>query len=110
MFKVLLELVSIPRNILKVGFLNITWLEKGMVVIWCLLKRAIEHLVVNGSRGLKLWFESVTSTWIMSLKKGMHTDEPCLTHFIIARHGEELTRFGVEAFLELVFELLSYKY
>jgi hypothetical protein len=33
--------------------------------------------------------------------------DPCLTHFLIARHGEELARFGHKAVLELVGEVLS---
>ena len=109
MFKALLK-VFITWNILKVMFWNIAWLEKRVMVVWCLLERAIEHRSVNGTRRLKLWFESVTSTWGQMSNDEVHTDEPCLTQFIIARHGEELTRFGVEAVLELVVELLSYKY
>lgn len=36
-----------------------------------------------------------------------HTDDPCLSHLLIARHGEELTRLGLKAVLELVRKVLS---
>ena len=36
-----------------------------------------------------------------------HTDDPWLSHLLIARHGEELTRLGLKAVLELVRKVLS---
>jgi len=80
---------ALCRDVLEIGILARSRLEKGMMIIWRLRERTIEHRTLKG-RSLKI-------------------HEPCWTDFLIARHGEELTRVGLEAVLELIAKVLSRK-
>lgn len=82
--------VNIAWNIRKVYVLRISRLEKWMMIVRCLRVRTEEHRVGNGRGGLEV-------------------DDPCLSHLLIARHGEEMTRLGLKAVLELVRKVLSNK-
>jgi hypothetical protein len=88
LFKDPLRLVVTAWYILEISCLEISRLEERVMIIGCLGVRTIEHRVVDSRGGLKL-------------------DESWLLHFLITRHGEERSRFGLEALLELVCEVLS---
>ena len=96
---------ALCRDVLEIGILARSRLEKGMMIIWRLRERTIEHRTLKG-RSLKIWNKSANG--ILGPLQG-HTHEPCWTDFLIARHGEELTRVGLEAVLELIAKVLSRK-
>jgi hypothetical protein len=87
-FKAPLRWINIAWGIRKAHVWRGSRLEKWMMVVRCLRVRTEEHRIGNSRGGLEVY-------------------DPCLTHFLIARHGEELARFGHEAVLELVCEVLS---
>lgn len=87
--KALLGRVVASSQVLEVGILNVAGLEKRVMVVRSWRITTVEHRVVHGRR--------------------LEFHESCLTRPVIARHGEELTRFALEAVLEMTSERLSNK-
>lgn len=102
--KTLLRLIVISWDVLKIGVLTVARLKKRMMVVRRLQKGTIEHLI-GDSRGLKVYAESEKT--LSRIFEGGHTNKPRLSHLLIAGHGEQFARFGLEAFLELSGKMFS---
>lgn len=51
---------ALCRDVLEIGILARSRLEKGMMIIWRLRERTIEHRTLKG-RSLKIWNKSANS-------------------------------------------------
>jgi hypothetical protein len=77
-------------HVLKIGILTRSRLQKGMMVIWRLRERTIEHRTLKG--------------------RSLEIHESCWTDFLITtRHGEVLTRDGPKGVLGVIAKVLSPK-
>jgi hypothetical protein len=93
-------------HVLKIGILTRSRLQKGMMVIWRLRERTIEHRTLKG-RSLEIWSRSANG--ILGSFQGL-THESCWTDFLITtRHGEVLTRDGPKGVLGVIAKVLSPK-
>jgi hypothetical protein len=85
----LLRGIFASGKIWKVGILDVSRLEKRVMIVRCRRITTVEHRIFHDRR--------------------LEFHEPWLTCPVIARHGEELTRFGLEAVLELACKRFSSK-